>query len=248
MTDISPRRRLTGRAAIVSAFMAVPLTASIYFADDEASTWVASAQAAEVDEWTPTDVPQEQDETAEVDMDVDVEQEFDEAERDLQRAERELDEAEQKIVHIEREIERGENGKLIKRHVRYNGKNWEEMSEGERAKFREEMADLRERLADDGEMRREIRRAVAEARAEALTSAPQVVMQCKDRDNFIRTEEGSDGRITMFVCEANAEKLAINALRTARSAIAAERNLTSEQRVEALRSLEQELARLEAES
>lgn len=265
MSDISPRRRLTGRAAIASAFLAVPLTASICYAEGAPSALVAAAQAAEVDEWTDADVQQEQDEMAEVE--IDIEREFDEAEREFTKAEREFDEAERKFVEIEREIERGEDGKLVKRKIRYNGKGWEEMSEAERAKFKAEMAELRGQFANDGElrmemrklrsdmaengkMRQEIRLAVAEAQAgaaEARVNAPRVVMKCTGSDELITTKEDSDGRTTMFVCEANADKLAMNALRTARSAIATERNLTAEQRAEALRSIDEEVARLERE-
>lgn len=265
MSDISPRRRLTGRAAIASAFLAVPLTASICYAEGAPSALVAAAQAAEVDEWTDADVQQEQDEMAEVE--IDIEREFDEAEREFTKAEREFDEAERKFVEIEREIERGEDGKLVKRKIRYNGKGWEEMSEAERAKFKAEMAELRGQFANDGElrmemrklrsdmaengkMRKEIRLAVAEAQAgaaEARVNAPRVVMKCTGSDELITTKEDSDGRTTMFVCEANADKLAMNALRTARSAIATERNLTAEQRAEALRSIDEEVARLERE-
>ena len=265
MSDISPRRRLTGRAAIASAFLAVPLTASICYAEGAPSALVAAAQAAEVDEWTDADVQQDQDEMAEVE--IDIEREFDEAEREFTKAEREFDEAERKFVEIEREIERGEDGKLVKRKIRYNGKGWEEMSEAERAKLKAEMAELRGQFANDGElrmemrklrsdmaengkMRQEIRLAVAEAQAgaaEARVNAPRVVMKCTGSDELITTKEDSDGRTTMFVCEANADKLAMNALRTARSAIATERNLTAEQRAEALRSIDEEVARLERE-
>ncbi|MBX7457529.1 hypothetical protein K3152_04645 [Qipengyuania sp. 1NDH17] len=268
MSDISPRRRLTGRAAIASAFLAVPLTASICYAEGAPTALVAAAQAAEVDVWTEADVQQEQDGMTEVE--IDIERQFDEAEEEFTRAERELDEAEHRIVQIEREIERGEDGKIVKRKIRYNGKGWEQMSEAERARFREEMASLRQQFAEDGElrremrelrrelgengeMRREIRLAVAEAqagaaeaRAEAMASAPRVVMKCKDKEKLIHTEESSDGKVTMFVCEANADKLAMGALRTARAAIETERSLTPEERAEALRSIDQEMAALQS--
>ncbi len=263
MSDISPRRRLTGRAAIASAFLAVPLTASICYAEGAPGVLVAAVQAAEVEEWTDADVRQEREEIVE----VDIEREFDEAEREMARAEREIDEAEHKIVRIEREIERGEDGKLVKREIRYNGKGWEEMSEAERAKFRKEMKQLREKLGENGElreemrelrremgengkMRHEMRLAIAEAHAgaaEARARAPRVVMECKDTDEMITTEEGADGKVTMFVCEANADKLAMNALRSARSAIESERSLTAEQRAEALRSIDEEIAEIERE-
>ncbi len=265
MSDISPRRRLTGRAAIASAFLAVPLTASICYAEGAPSALVASAQAAEVDEWNEAEVQQEVVEEEFAEVEVDIEREFDEAEREMELAERELDKAERKIATIEREIVTEQDGKLIKRKIRYSGKGWEKMSEAERAKFKAEMAELRGQFADDGELRMELRKlrsdmgengklrqeirlAVAEAQAgaaEASANAPRVVMKCTGSEELITTEEDADGGTTMFVCEANADKLALGALRTARSAIAIERNLTDEQRAEALREIDREIAELQ---
>ena len=258
MSDISPRRRLLGRGALASAFLAVPLTASICYADDVPSLLAGSAQAAEAD------VQQSEEEIVE----IDIEREFDEAELELEEAERELELAEHGMVHIEREIEHGKDGKVIKREIRMNGKDWSELNEKERAEVRAQLAEVRAQMAEGGEMReeirkirrdmgeggelrREIRLAVSEASAEAAAAgakAPKVVMKCKDKENVVTTEEGADGKVTMFVCEANADKLAMKALRTARASIASERNLTDEQRAEALRSIDEEIARIESES
>ena len=264
MSDISPRRRLLGRGALASAFLAVPLTASICYAEGAPNALFASAQAADVDEWTDADVQQEQDEIVE----IEIERELDEAERELEEAERELELAEHHMVHIEREIEHDEDGKIIKREIRMNGKDWSELNEKERAEVRAQLAEARAQMAEGGEvreeirkirremseggeMRREVRLAVSAAHAEASAAgakAPKVVMKCKDKENLITTEEGADGKVTMFVCEANADRLAMKALRTARASIASERNLTNEQRAEALRSIDEEIARIESES
>ena len=267
MSDISPRRRLAGRAAIASAFLAVPLTASICYAEGTPRLLVASAQAAEaqVDEWTDADVQQEQREMAEVELDI--EREFDEAEREFAEAEREFDEAEREFAEIEREIAEDGHHTIVKRKIRYNGKDWGEMSEAERASVREEMAEmrkqfgengelrqemreLRRQFGENGELRREIRLAVAEAQAEgarAHAMAPRVVMKCKDKVNYVSTEVDNNGRTTMFVCEANASKMALSALRTARIAVESERNLSAEERAEALRSIDEEIAELQRE-
>ncbi len=69
-------------------------------------------------------------------------------------------------------------------------------------------------------------------------------MACKDSTNYVTTQQNTDGGTTMYVCEANAEKLALGALRTARSALATGRNLTPETRAEALRSIDEEIADL----
>lgn len=263
MSDISPRRRLTGRAAIATAFLAVPLTASFCYAEGSPIALGAAAQAAqpEVDSWADSEVRQQQEEPGE----VDIERQFDEAERDIADAEREIDEAKREIVKIEREIEDGEHRKIAKRKVRYNGKDWDEMSEAERAKFREEMAGLRQKFGEDGElreemralrhqfgengeMRREIRLAVAEAQAgsaHARAMAPRVVVSCKDEYSPVTSETDASGKTTLFVCETAGDKIAMRALAQARASVASESALSAEERTEALRSIDEEIAELQ---
>lgn len=264
MSDISPRRRLAGRAAIASAFLAVPLTASICYAEGTPGVLVAAAQAAEVDEWTEADVQELQQEQAEAE--IEVEREFDEAQDEMREAEVELAEAERELRELERDL--AEDRVTVRRQVTVNGKDWNELSAKERAELRAEMAELRQSLgergelretmrelrrdfAENGEVRREVRLAVAEATAEAANAsahAPRVIMECRDKENMITTETDAKGKMTMFVCEANADRLALSALRTARSAIVIERNLTDDQRREALREIDVEIERLQNES
>lgn len=263
MSDISPRRRLAGRVAITSAFLAVPLTASIVYAEGAPRVLAAAAQAAEVEEWTASEVRQQQ-----AEPEVDVERQFDQAERDLADAERGLDKAEREIIEIEREIEAGKDRKKVKRKIRYKGKDWSEMSEADRAKLREEMAGLRQKfgenselreemrelrreLGENGEMRRDIRLALAEAQAgatHASAMAPQVVVACKDEYSPVTSETDGQGRTTLFVCETAGDKIALRAIKQARARIASERSLSAEERAEALRSLDEEIAEMERAS
>ena len=249
MSDISPRRRLTGRAAIAGAFLAVPLTASVCYADSVAPSLIASVSAAEVaEEW------QDREEVTE-EM-VEIERELDEAERELAEAEVEMEEARQEIIEIEREMD--EDGK--ERRIVVNGKEWNEMSDADKAELRAEMAKLREQFAEGGEfrvemdkvreqfgekgeLRREIRLAVAEAQ-EAGKMAPEVVVSCKDEFSPVTSETDANGKTTLFVCETAADKLALSAMKSARAAIAAEKSLSAEERAEALRSLDAEIAEL----
>lgn len=267
MSELSPRRRLTGRAAIAAAFLAVPLTASICYAEGAPSVLVASAQAAEaepaVEEWTEADVRQEQEELAEARIEID--REFDEAEREMVEAEREFAEAERELAEIERDLA-ADNKSLKLRRVNYNGKEWDELSEAERAelrremanirrelaeggKHREEMRELRRQFAENGKMRREVRLAVAQAEAEsarASAMAPEVVVACKDEYTPVVTETDAKGKTTLFVCETAGEKLALRAMKQARSAIAAEQSLSATERAEALRELDREIAELQS--
>jgi bla regulator protein BlaR1 len=274
MTEISPRRRFAGRALLAGAALALPLTASITYAETIAPQAPAApeapvapgapaapaAPAAPLPPAAPV-VPEAPDFDAEF---AHTERSLAESERELERAEREMDRTERKIRDFERAVESGDTRRMAQHRIEWNGKEWDDMSPAERERFkdemkalrgklgeggelRQEMEQLRRELGPNGEMQREIQMAVAEARnarATAMAHAPRVVMECKDKENYLTTEHGADGRVTMFVCESNAEKLALSALRTARSTIASERNLTGMQRAEALRSIDEEIANL----
>ena len=79
----------------------------------------------------------------------------------------------------------------------------------------------------------------AEARAEALAAAPRVVVDCKDKINVVNTKTDKKGRTTIFICEANADRMAVEAMKSARKSIKADRNLSDEERAEALRALDE---------
>ena len=266
MSDISPRRRLAGRAAIASAFLAIPLTASICYAEGTPRLLVASAQAAEtqVDEWKDVDFQPEPEELAE--MEREIEEEFDEAEREMREAEIELEGTAAEIAELEREL--AEAGDELKegRRVSYNGKEWSQLSASERREIREDLARTRQQLAEngavrlqmeelklklgeDGELRRDVRLALAEARAETAKAgalAPRVISACKDEYIPVTSETDADGKTTLYVCETAGDAIALRAMRQARLAIASEKSLGKEQRREALRELDREIAALEA--
>ena len=275
MSDISPRRRWAGRSGIAAALLALPLTASVCYSQASAApeppvpALAPNAPEAPLAPQDPEAPPAPPAPVTEWEID-EIERDFDEAERDMASAERELESAGREMLEIERDIETTNGERVVKRKIRWNGKDWSEMTPAEREKakkrikesrlklaeggeLRNEMDRLRRDMGENGRMHREISLAVAEAhaagaeaRAEALSRAPRVVMKCRDDTNYIATEQDADGRVTMFVCEANADKLALGALRTARSAIATDRNLTREQRAEALRSIDEEIAELES--
>ena len=256
MSDISPRRRLTGRAAVASAFLAVPLTASFCFAEATAAPTPPPAPEAPLD-WVmpvsaaplappPPDAPR----TPDVDQDLD-------AVTDIDREVR----VEQEVI-VDRDGER----RVVRRYRR-------DMTAEERAELEADLAEMQAELAemsaesamsranmqreisfsiaeahaDAAEARAEAMEAVAEARAEAALAheyAPKVVLRCKDKTNIVATEVDARGRTTMFVCEANANRIALSAVKTARKAVAADRNLSASERAEALRAIDEEISEL----
>ncbi len=261
MSDISSRRRWAGRTGIAAAMFALPLTASVCYSQASAAPEPPAFPTAPEAPSAPGPVVPDAPPAPPLPPEVPA---TDHA-RAMAHAENALERGEEEMERAEHAFEKTEHRKVTRnRVVRLNGENWNALSPEERdelkAELRElraeisedgelhrELEELRRELGENGEMRREIEVAVAEAvgaRAVALASAPRVVMKCKDKTNYIRTEQDAHGRMTMFVCEANAEKLALNALRSARTAIGSERNLTGSQRAEALRSIDEEIASL----
>lgn len=217
----------------------------------------------------PPEAP-EPDLDQDIDLEIDrvVEIEMQQAEEEMARAERELDRAERKMERVERDLESGDHKRIAKHRIEWNGKDWQDLTAAEREKVRKDLRETRRKMGDNGEirremakahreiqrelgengeMRREIRLAVAEAQAagvEARAMAPKVVMECRDEDSPVTTETDSSGKTTMFVCESYGDKIALKAMRSARKAIAIDRNLSNEERAEALRELDREIADL----
>lgn len=261
MADISPRRRLAARALLAGAALALPLTATVSYsrvtapAAPPAAPGVLAAPESPAAPEAPPAPPL---------PGVGLEHEFTAIEQGFEAAEQGLESAETEMLEIEHHIETTDGRSTLNQRISWNGKDWNELTPAEReaakqhlretraqlaenGDLRRDMENLRRDLAENVQMRREISIAVAEAdaaAAQARAEAPRVVMACKDSTNYATTQQNADGGITMYVCEANAEKLALNALRTARSTIASERNLTRAQRAEALRSIDQEIADL----
>lgn len=256
MSDISPRRRLTGRAAVASAFLAVPLTASFCFAEATAAPappsapeappeWVMPVSAAPLAPPPPEallapDVDQDLDAVADIDRDVRVEQQVI-VDKDGER----------RVVRRYRRDMTAEERAELEADLAEMQADLAEMSAQSaisRANMQREISiSIAEAHADAAEARAEAMEAVTEARAEAALAheyAPKVVLRCKDKTNIVATEVDAKGRTTMFVCEANANRIALSAVKSARKAVAADRNLTASERAEALRAIDEEISDL----
>jgi bla regulator protein blaR1 len=266
---------------VAAALLAVPMTASISYAETVAApeppaapfaltTPVAAAFTAPDAPLAPAapDAPPAPEPWSEREftaaMERKIEREFIRAERDMERAERELERARETMTRVERDPAR---------HARWDGRDWDEMSDKERRAFKKEMAQLREDLADGGKVQRELQqiearqvdraksrseveRALAEAHAEAaqvraeavaekaIASAPKVVMKCLDNDRAVTTKVDAKGRTTMYVCESYGDMVALKALKQTRKSLASDRNWSDETRAEILANIDAEIARL----
>ncbi len=263
MSDVSPRRRWTGRLLLGAAALALPLTGSISYARSEPAPPVppappppASAPAAPEAPAPPVTVTAPE---APASPGVIASED---GKRRIVRIER-IEKDGQAVGGGERRVERRV---ILRREA--------EMSAAQRAEIEKEMKDLRADLRDlgeirhelrrgrgehgelglelrrelgeGGELRREIRIAVAgavQARNRALAAAaaaPQVTVQCrKGQREVSETIEAKDGRRHIFVCDSLATAEARRAIAMARGQITRVRELSDRERAEALRSLDE---------
>ena len=281
MDDGSRGRRWAARGAVAAALLAVPMTASISYAEPVAAPEapaapfaltapVAAAFAAPDAPPAPAapDAPPAPEEPGERDFiaaqERRIEREFIRAERDIKRAEREIERARETVARAERDPAR---------HARWDGRDWDQMSDKEKRAFKKEMAQLREDLAEGGkvqrelqqiearqvdraESRREVQVALAEAHPEAaqvraeavaekaVASAPKVVMKCLDKDRAVTTKVDAKGRTTMYVCESYGDMVALKALKHTRKSIASDSKWSDDTRAEILADIDAEIARL----
>ena len=281
MDDGSRGRRWAARGAVAAALLAVPMTASISYAEPVAAPEAPAVPFAPTAPVAPAiaapdappapdapDAPPAPEEPGEREFTAAVERrierEFIRAERDIERAEREIERARETVARVERDPAR---------HARWDGRDWDQMSDKEKRAFKKEMAQLRKDLADGGkvqrelqqieaqqvdraESRREVQVALAEAHAEAaqvraeavaekaVASAPKVVMKCLDKDRAVTTKVDAKGRTTMYVCESYGDMVALKALKHTRKSIASDSKWSDETRAEILADIDAEIARL----
>ena len=281
MDDGSRGRRWAARGAVAAALLAVPMTASISYAEPVAApeapaapfapTAPVAAAFAAPDAPPAPDAPDAPPAPETPDarefiaaQERKIEREFIRAERDIERAEREIERARETVARVERDPAR---------HARWDGRDWDQMSDKEKRAFKKEMAQLRKDLADGGkvqrelqqiearqvdraESRREVQVALAEAHAEAaqvraeavaekaVASAPKVVMKCLDKDRAVTTKVDAKGRTTMYVCESYGDMVALKALKHTRKSIASDSKWSDDTRAEILADIDAEIARL----
>ena len=280
MNDLSARRRVAGRLLIGASALALPLTASVSYAQDDGPVPPSAPEAP-----LAPDVPHA-------------------VEAPLPPAPPSAAEGKHRIVRVERTVDK--DGKVTERRYVTRG---DHMTAEERAEFEHDMAEMRDDLresardreewqrewkkeqielqremretfGENGEVQREIRMAVAEAgraRAEAMAeagkarahaladagraradamavarasmaAAPRVIMRCRQGQKQVAETVMENGREHIFVCNSLATREATRAIATARAEINRTRDLSDEQRIEALRSLDEAEREVKAEA
>lgn len=271
MNDLSTRRRVAGRLLIGASALALPLTASVSYAQEEPPAVPEAPRVPDAPDAVSAPLPP------------------------LPPAPPSAAEGKQRIVRVERIVDK--HGKVTERRYVTRGN---QMTAEERAEFERDMAEMREDLresardreewqrewkeeqielqremretfGENGEVQREIRMAVAEAgraRAEAMAeagmarahalaeagraradamatarasmaAAPRVTVRCREGQRNVSESVMEGGREHIFVCKSLATRQATRALATARAEINRSRDLSDEQRIEALRSIDE---------
>ncbi|MEL1250473.1 M56 family metallopeptidase [Aurantiacibacter gilvus] len=235
MSEVSSRRRRFGIAAITTTALALPLTASITYAQGE--------------------TPQEEQVIETVDPDGEEQHRVVRIER---RAESDAEDGERHVeVHVIRDegVEAGEDGhRRIVRRIHRNGEH--EMSEAE---FEAMMAELEAELEGmDGQIEAAIEIAMETARHAEGIAGHRVVfadeeaglheldVSCDDSGETVIERDLGNGRRAMVICRAAIRAEAAAGLREAREQIANDRELPAELREEILRSLDESLQEMSA--
>ncbi len=256
MADISPRRRFAGRALLAGAALALPLTASIGYAETGAAQVSQPPVVPETPEVAPLAPPVPPAVThpiarvIERDVDVQVDGELDRGDGDpAAQTEEAVRSVRSRVLRIERRVDgaAGEAPNSLRVLRMKDGR----LTAEERARLQEDMAELREELGEGG--------ALAQSLARARTAMPDIVHSCQTgQAEVIVSGKTAAGREALFYCHRAAMESARVAMLGARSAIRgaraavegarwaiqADRSLSDAERTEALRSIEEALAGL----
>lgn len=240
MTDISPRRRMAGRALLAIGVLALPLTASITYAERLRAQEPPAAPLPP--EATGAPLPPEAAPAPHAPVVV----------REV-RIERDGEgQPVRKVMVVRREREAAEDARTsdverrIERETRVEMHDLKGLAEAEVARIQEE---VRNGLKDANLARVEARVAELEALRLARIDMPKIKIP---RTRVVTTCErgasahaGVDGTALAVACAASAHRMSLAGIRQARETLAREKSLSAEVRAEIVSALDAELARLE---
>jgi bla regulator protein BlaR1 len=243
MSDISPRRRFAGRALIGASLFALPLTASISYAENivqtepvelpPAPTLAMSAfQAAVPQAPDAPEPPAAPPAPPAPPSPRTFEREFESAVSD---------DGQSRVVIIERANGDAKNKKVTTRikkvHFTSNG---QKMTAEERAELRHELA---EALADSDKALAEVheeRRVAILQMNDAKGEMTKLSVDCKEGKRG--KSSNSSGQSTVHLCTSEVYAQALSGLKEARKAIASNSEMTGEMRAEVLAALDEKIS------
>ena len=238
MSDISPRRRLLGRLLLAGGAIAVPLTASVSYAQSEPSA-VEEVDVAPSVAAAP-DAPEVRRDVrvVRIDRDKDADSDAPEGEKD---------------VFVYR-LHRDGDAPLAEGERRMIFREQRELSEEQRKRFEEMGKEWEKKGAEWAARAGEFEALGREHEARALALAermPRVIERCDEGSEGVTETVDDKGKRTIVICERRIERHAklgaLSGLRGARAMIAGNRELSAEVRNEILQELDSEIERIERE-
>lgn len=226
MDEITNRRRIAGRIGLAAALVALPLTATVTYAET-ATPPAPPAVPAPPAPPAPPVPPSPPAPIASVQSVTDVDE--------PKTVEEEIDEA------------LAPDGTRAVRKHKWVMKGDEKMTAEERAELRAELAEaMKEMHKDLAEARKERKLAMLELKDE-LGDMTMVEVSCADGDPM--TEQVTkNGKKVFRICRTSINAHARHGLEQARNEIATNKDMDDEIRAEVLRSLDEEIARLKSDS
>lgn len=233
MSDISTRRRNAGRALMVAGLLALPLTASISYANAPAAPIAPAVPVAPVAGIAPPAPPVPplpflfQSAPDDVEVEVETTEDGKHEVHVIRKVEHSGEEGHEKDVHRERRVLfMGDGDKL---------------SQEERDKILAEVrASLDEADIEIEEARKEMRTAIIEME-NAKHGLTKVSIQCRGGDKGAEWR-ASDGATVTRLCTSEVMASAIDGLKQARAEIARNSEMDAQIRAEILKSLDEKIA------
>jgi beta-lactamase regulating signal transducer with metallopeptidase domain len=224
MNDHSTRRRIAGRGLIAAAAIALPLTASVTYAEVTAPAAPTPPQApmAPLAPPAPPAPPapfvqfQSATEAPDVDEDHTVE----------------------RHVYVTKDFETDDEGKEIRKVIirEHEGISEEEMAEI--------MIEVKEGLAEADRAIAEAHKIAIETSKEAGKHHVMIEMTC-DGDEAVSENTNKDGKKVVKICKSHIMASAIEGLREAREELAQDENLSAEMRERIIEQLDSQIAEWE---
>lgn len=248
MTDVSARRRWSGRLLITAGALALPLTGSISYAQDDAAAAPAAPVPIVPSSVLAAPAPPAPPEAPSAPIDGDGNRVVrmssmvgDGADGEAMTA-RESAEFDAEMKDYARDM--ADYRRDLADHARDQRDHASDMAD-----FHRDMAEMQRDLArEQGEIQREVHMAIASAHADAraaIASAPRVTMACRDGQKDVAQTVMKGGRETIYICNRLAMAEARSAVAEARADLARSRQdvrgahgMSAADRARALRALD----------
>lgn len=249
MSDLSPRRRMAGRALLGAGLLALPLTASITYAASESVLEAPEAPEPPAPPVPPSPpeapaAPEAPDAPSVVVVDPDAPQAPGES-RVTERVWRDAEGKERRVKIVTRSRTDGE---ALARDL----EGVEGLSKAEREEM---LAEVRAGLAEADRALADLPRIIALARAEAASAQaearasaaarPRVIVRqaCDQSGEEVSETTSKDGVQIVSICQKRIHASAVMGLKEARAEIAADKDIPEETRKQLLRTLDAQISR-----